>query len=85
MERDRIQRERDEYALALSAAAADGRRGALAIGDDIELRPQRALTTEERSIVDAFHDLYYRRWRDGFDTINVSWLGRRALKCPLDL
>lgn len=77
---------RDRDALAAAAAArAGGDQSALPIGDDVLLRPQGPLTTEERAIVDAFHDLYYMRWKSGSDTINVSWLGWPALKCPLDL
>ncbi len=48
-------------------------------------RDQPALTAEERQIVDRFHDLYYRRWLGGGDTINLDWFGHRTLKCPLDL
>ena len=47
--------------------------------------PQPALSPEEQSVVDRFHDLYYRRWQAGADTINLSWMGHRVLKCPLDL
>ena len=44
------------------------------------------LTAEERAIVDAFHELYYRRGHTGGEaTISLSWLGRLALKCPMDL
>ncbi len=78
--------ERDAQAAALAARAADdGGPGALPIGDDVDLPSQPPLTAEDRAVVDAFHDLYYSRWRAGADTINVSWLGWRALKCPLDL
>jgi cephalosporin hydroxylase len=49
-------------------------------------RDQPPLTAEETEVVGRFHDIYYRRWREGgADTINISWLGYRALKCPLDL
>lgn len=43
------------------------------------------LTDAEREIVDRFHDLYYRRWRNGGRTIDLSWFGVELLKCPLDL
>ena len=46
---------------------------------------QPPLSAEERDTVDRFHDLYYRRWMVGADTINLSWLGYKVLKCPLDL
>lgn len=44
-----------------------------------------ALTEDERRVVDAFADLYYRRWQAGGQTIVLSWLGYQTLKCPLDL
>lgn len=43
------------------------------------------LTLQEQSTVDAFLDLYFRRWRNGDDTISLSWLGHQTLKCPSDL
>ncbi len=46
---------------------------------------QPGLSSEEQSVVDRSHDLYYRRWQAGADTINLSWMGHRVLKCPLDL
>ena len=55
------------------------------IGTYLALAEQPALSPEERITVDRFHDLYYRRWQSGSDTINLSWLDFRALKCPLDL
>ncbi|MBI4665192.1 MAG: hypothetical protein HY751_02145 [Nitrospinae bacterium] len=45
----------------------------------------RALTNDERRIVEDFHKLYYRVWRDGRFTLDVSWLGYFAIKNPLDL
>src|SRR5271165_5642128 len=50
-------------------------------------RPQRALTEEERRIVDAFHELYYRLWGfgQGRGTIDLHWMGFQTLKCPMDL
>src|SRR4051812_31456755 len=44
-----------------------------------------ALRAEEREIVRQFHDLYYRRWAEGGQTISIGWLGYETLKCPLDL
>jgi cephalosporin hydroxylase len=48
-------------------------------------RDQPELSSEETEVVRQFHDLYYRRWQAGADTINLSWLGYLVLKCPLDL
>ncbi len=48
-------------------------------------RDQPPLSAEETEIVRRFHDLYYRRWSQGADTINLSWFGHHLLKCPLDL
>lgn len=45
----------------------------------------RDLTSSESKIADKFHDLYYTSWLNGRHTIDVNWLGHRALKCPLDL
>lgn len=43
------------------------------------------LSDDEQRIVDAFAELYYRRWQEGGKTIVLSWLGYQTLKCPLDL
>jgi cephalosporin hydroxylase len=48
-------------------------------------RDQPALTSADAEAVDRFHHLYYRRWIEQSDTINLSWLGYQLLKCPLDL
>jgi cephalosporin hydroxylase len=49
-------------------------------------RKQPPLASEQRQIIDRFHDLYYTRWvKDGGDTVNLSWLGYLTWKCPLDL
>jgi cephalosporin hydroxylase len=48
-------------------------------------RDQPPLSEGEEEIVRRFHDLYYRRWQAGADTINLSWFGYLILKCPLDL
>jgi cephalosporin hydroxylase len=55
------------------------------IGQKFIDRDQPPLNTQERDIIDRFHDLYYRRWLAGGDTINLSWFGYTTLKCPLDL
>ena len=48
-------------------------------------REQPPLSSEGADVVRRFHELYYRRWSDGGDTINLSWFGHKLLKCPLDL
>ena len=48
-------------------------------------RDQPPLSAEEAEVVRRFHDLYFRRWSQGADTINLSWFGHHLLKCPLDL
>ena len=48
-------------------------------------RDQPPLSSAEAEIVRQFHDLYYRRWQRGNDTINLSYYGYPLLKCPLDL
>lgn len=48
-------------------------------------RDQKPLPPNDVETIDRFHQLYYQRWRDGSDTINLSWLGYKLLKCPLDL
>lgn len=48
-------------------------------------RDQAPLSSEEEDVVRRFHDLYYRRWLAGSDTINLSWFGYQLLKCPLDV
>jgi cephalosporin hydroxylase len=44
-------------------------------------------THGESLLIDAFGDLYYRKWDDGrgLSTIHVAWLGYETFKCPLDL
>jgi cephalosporin hydroxylase len=39
----------------------------------------------EREIVDRFLTLYYGKWVDGLPTVDLSWLGYKTLKMPLDL
>lgn len=55
------------------------------VGANTVDRDQPPLTAEETEIIHRFHDLYYRRWLAGGDTINLSWFGYAILKCPLDL
>jgi cephalosporin hydroxylase len=55
------------------------------VGSLVVDRPQPVLSLEERRLVEQFHDLYYRRWRGGGDTINLSWFGYLLWKCPFDL
>jgi cephalosporin hydroxylase len=55
------------------------------IGSFFPDRSQPPLSPAEDEIVRRFHDLYYRRWQAGADTINLSWFGHLILKCPLDL
>lgn len=59
--------------------------GLTGAGSYVVDRDQPPLSAHEREVVSAFHDLYYRRWQAGADTINLSWFGHQALKCPLDL
>jgi len=45
-----------------------------------------SFTAEEQEIVKKFHRLYYDAWRHSRQqTINSSWFGHDAQKCPLDL
>src|SRR5262245_48768661 len=48
-------------------------------------RDQPSLTSTDAETVERFHHLYYQRWVDKADTINLSWFGYRLLKCPFDL
>jgi cephalosporin hydroxylase len=43
------------------------------------------LSAGDTDIVDRFHQLYYQRWIDQSDTINLSWFGYHLVKCPMDL
>jgi cephalosporin hydroxylase len=47
--------------------------------------PQPSLAPADAEVVDRFHSIYYRRWIEKADTINLSWFGYRLLKCPMDL
>lgn len=56
------------------------------VGTHVVDGDQPPLTPEQEEVVRQFHDLYYTRWyKGGGDTINISWFGHQALKCPLDL
>lgn len=55
------------------------------IGSHVVEREQPPLAPAEVEIVRGFHELFYRRWQSGADTINLSWFGNQTLKCPLDL
>ena len=55
------------------------------IGDKIIDRDQPPLSAAEIDVINCFHDLYYRRWLAGGDTIDASWFGHVVRKCPLDL
>jgi cephalosporin hydroxylase len=49
-------------------------------------RDQPPLSAEQADVIRRFHEIYYSRWIDeGADTINASWFGHQALKCPLDM
>jgi cephalosporin hydroxylase len=58
---------------------------AVRIGSYFLDRDQPALSSEEGELVRRFHDLYYRRWEAGADTINLSWFGYELQKSPLDM
>lgn len=58
---------------------------AVRIGSYFLDRDQPALSAEEGELVRRFHDLYYRRWQAGADTINLSWFGYELQKSPLDM
>ena len=70
---------RDEF------AAFRSRFSAARLGGFIPHDREGALTSEERRVVDQFHDLYYGLGQRGRHTNHVSWLGYSSLKCPLDL
>ena len=55
------------------------------VGPTFFTREQLALSDDELRTVRDFHELYFRRWANGADTINLSWFGHLILKCPLDL
>ena len=48
-------------------------------------RDQASLSPGDSEAVARFHQLYYKRWVDESDTINLSWFGYRLLKCPMDM
>jgi len=43
------------------------------------------LTPSEQATVDEFHRIYYDRWEGRQPTLDLVWLGTRAVKCPFDL
>lgn len=55
------------------------------IGPEWIDRDQPPLSAEESELISRFHDLYYRRWTNGGDTLWLNWCGFRLAKCPLDL
>jgi cephalosporin hydroxylase len=57
----------------------------LPIGNYFLDRDQPELQQEELDTIARFHDLHYRRWMRGSDTVNLSWFGHHLWKCPLDL
>lgn len=57
----------------------------LPIGSHLIDRVQPPLSAEHAGTVRRFHELYYERWRQQADTINLTWFGHLLLKCPLDL
>jgi len=70
---------------SVEAPAHGSARNGTASGTFVVDRDQPPLSTEETTIVERFHELYYGRWQGGADTINASWFGYQTLKCPLDL
>jgi cephalosporin hydroxylase len=48
-------------------------------------RDQAGLSPADAEAVDRFHHLYYQRWVEQADTLNLSWFGYRLLECPMDL
>jgi cephalosporin hydroxylase len=57
----------------------------VSVGTRFPDRDQPKLSRRESRIVRRFHQLYYSRWAQGADSINLSWFGYPLLKCPLDL
>lgn len=54
-------------------------------GPYIVERDQPSLSASDAEAVARFHQLYYQRWIDNSDTLNLSWFGYRLAKCPMDL
>lgn len=54
-------------------------------GSYIVDRDQPRLSAEDAEAVARFHQLYYQRWMENSDTLNLSWFGYRLAKCPMDL
>jgi cephalosporin hydroxylase len=57
----------------------------VATGPESIDRDQSPLSAEEADLVARFHDLLYRKWVSGSDTLWINWLGFKLAKCPLDL
>jgi cephalosporin hydroxylase len=57
------------------------------LGDFVPPVTTTEFSSSEKHLVSTFGDLYYSKWAHGagLSTIQVSWLGYEALKCPLDL
>jgi len=55
------------------------------IGAFVAPRDIRPFRPEDKRIRDEFHRAYYSGWKGGYGTIDLSWMGYRTLKCPLDL
>ena len=49
--------------------------------------PVAPLSEEDRRVVKAFQELYYRTWDFGNAgaTLDLNWMGYHVLKCPMDL
>jgi cephalosporin hydroxylase len=55
------------------------------IGPHLIDRDQPPLSADQSAAVRLFHQVYYDRWRQQADTLNITWFGHLLLKCPLDL
>ena len=55
------------------------------IGKFFPIKKPFSLTEKEQKVVDWFHHLTYSRWNKGLQTQDLSWLGYKTEKCPLDL
>ena len=81
---DELARERDRLVDELTRLRAASAVRPI-VGSTQLSRSAPALSVEETAIVDRFHDLYYRMWQRGHNTLVSSWLGYKTLKCPLDM
>lgn len=48
-------------------------------------RPLKPVSEEEEKLIEDFHKFYYDLWKRGAGTQDVSWLGQKIVKTPLDL